>query len=122
MQVTHTLDIALVGIPGLLIGLMIGYLVGGMSSLRVVDRIGLGIVISGIGGLILSLVISLFIPITTTIEMIFIILAFAGGYGLGLFLNWKPPIKSGPKSHIIYEPDDDDAFDKEIEEALGGKD
>ena len=64
MQVTHTLDIALVGIPGLLIGLMIGYLVGGMSSLRVVDRIGLGIAISGIGGLILSLVISLFIPIT----------------------------------------------------------
>ena len=122
MQVTHTLDIALVGIPGLFIGLMIGYLVGGMSSLRVVDRIGLGIAISGIGGLILSLVISLFIPITTTIEMIFIILAFAGGYGLGLFLNWKPPIKSGPKSHIIYEPDDDDAFDKEIEEALGGKD
>ena len=122
MQAASTLDIALIGIPGLFIGLMIGYIVGSMSSLRVVDRIGLGIAISGIGGLILSLVIGFYIPITTTFEILFVILAFAGGYGLGLFLNWKPPIKSGPKSHIIYEPDDDDAFDKEIEEALGSKD
>ena len=120
MQVTHTLDIALVGIPGLFIGLLIGYIVGGMPSLRLVDRIGLGIILSGIGGLILSLVIGFFIPITSSIEVIFIILAFAVGYGLGLFLNWKPPIKSGPKSHIIYEPDDDDAFDREIEDALRG--
>ena len=121
MQVTHSLDIALVGIPGLLIGVIIGYLVGGMSSLRVVDRIGLGVVISGISGFILSLVIGFFIPLTT-IEIGFVIFAFGGGFVLGLILNWRPPIKSGPKNHIIYEPDDDDAFDKEIEEALGGKD
>jgi hypothetical protein len=50
----------------------------------------------------------------------FIILAYAGGYILGMALNWKSPPKSGPKSHIIYEPDDDDDFDREIEEALGG--
>ena len=52
--------------------------------------------------------------------MIFIVLAFIGGYFLGLFFNWAPPADSGPKQHIIYEPDDDDAFDREIEEALGG--
>lgn len=120
MQAPPTLDIALIGIPGLLIGLLIGYVIGGMPSFRLIDRIVLGTIISGLGGLILSLVINFFIPIFT-LEMIFIILAFGGGYGFGLFLNWKPPSDSGPKSHIIYEPEDDDAFDKEIEEALGSK-
>lgn len=120
MQTTPTLDIALIGIPGLLIGLVIGYVIGGMSSFRLIDRIGLGIIISGIGGLILSLLISFFVSIAS-LEMMFIILAFVGGYGLGLFLNWTPQVDSGPKSHIIYEPDDDDAFDREIEEALGRK-
>lgn len=114
------LDIALIGLPALLLGLVIGYVIGGMPNLRLIDRIGLGIIISGIGGLIFSLLVSFFFPITS-LEMIFIILAFVGGYTLGLFLNWTPPIDLGPKSHIIYEPDDDDAFDREIDEALGNK-
>jgi hypothetical protein len=120
MQAPPTLDIALVGVPGLLLGLVIGYVIGGMPSFRVLDRIFLGIVISGIGGLVLSLVINFFIPITS-LEIFFIVLAFLGGYILGLFLNWTPPIKTETKQHIIYEPEDDDAFDREIEEALGGK-
>ncbi|MHA2023774.1 MAG: hypothetical protein ACTSWQ_08955 [Candidatus Thorarchaeota archaeon] len=120
MQVTPTLDIALVGLPGFFLGLVMGYMIGGMTSLRLVDRIGLSIVISGVGGLILSLAISFFISITSFVT-VFIILAFVGGISLGLVLNWTPPVGSGPKSHIIYEPDDDDAFDREIEEALGGK-
>jgi len=126
MQVTPTLDIALIGLPALLLGLIIGYVIGGMPNLRLIDRIGLGIIISGIGGLIFSLLVSFFVPITsletiTSLEMMFIMLAFIGGYVLGLFLNWTPPVDSGPKSHIIYEPDDDDAFDREIDEALGTK-
>ena len=120
MQVGPTLDIALIGMPGILLGLLIGYIIGGMPSFRLIDRIGLGIIISGAGGLVLSLAISFFITIGS-LEMMFVILAFAGGFILGLFLNWKPPIKTKAKQHIIYEPDDDDAFDKEIEEALGGK-
>ncbi len=120
MQVTPTLDIALLGFPGLILGLVIGYLVGGMTSFRLLDRIGLGIIISGVGGLILSLLISFFIQITSLV-MMFVMLAFVGGYALGLFLNWTPPVNSGPKSHIVYEPDDDEAFDREIEEALGTK-
>ncbi|MGY5858845.1 MAG: hypothetical protein RTU63_05710 [Candidatus Thorarchaeota archaeon] len=118
MQVGPTLDIALIGIPGILLGLLFGYIIGGMPSLRVVDRIGLGIIISGAGGLVLSLAINFFYPIGP-LEMMFVVLAFAGGYILGLFLNWKSPIRTKPKQHIIYEPDDDDAFDREIEEALG---
>jgi hypothetical protein len=118
MQVAPTLDIALIGFPGLLIGLLIGYIIGGMSSLRLIDRVALGIMISGIGGLILSLLINFFVPITS-LEMIFVVLAFFGGYFLGLFLNWTPPADPGPKHHIVYEPDDEDEFDREIEEALG---
>ncbi|MCJ7817765.1 MAG: hypothetical protein MUP60_02840 [Candidatus Thorarchaeota archaeon] len=120
MQVSPTLDIALIGMPGLLLGLLIGYVVGGMPSFRLIDRIVLGIFISGAGGLVLSLAVNSFILISS-LETMFIILAFAGGYGLGLFLNWESPADSGPKYHIVYEPDDDDAFDREIEEALGSK-
>lgn len=120
MQVAHTLDIAFLGIPGLVIGLVIGYFIGGLSSFRLIDRFGLGIIISGIGGLILSLAMGFFIELYS-LEILFIILAFVGGYFLGLFLNWTPPENSKPTNHIIYEPDDDDAFDREIERALSGK-
>lgn len=120
MQISPTLDIVVIGMPGLFLGLIIGYIVGGMPSFRLVDRIGLGIIISGAGGLIFSLVFSSFILISS-LEPIFIILAFAGGYCLGLSLNWESPAHSGSKKHIVYEPDDDDAFDREIEKALGGK-
>jgi hypothetical protein len=119
MQVTQTLDIALIGIPGLLMGLVIGYIIGGISSFRVINRISLGITISGIGGLILSLLLSFYFSIGS-LEILFVILSSAAGYILGLVLNWTSPIKSGPTNHIIYEPDDDDAFDREIEEALSG--
>ena len=120
MQFTPTLDIALMGIPGLFLGIVIGYMIGGMGNFRSVDRIVLSMVISGVGGLILSLVIGYFITITSLV-IGFIILACIGGNILGLVLNWTPPVDSGPINHIIYEPDDDDAFDREIEEALGGK-
>ena len=119
MQVAPTLDIAFIGLPGLFIGLILGYLIGGMKSLRIIDRVGLGLAISGIGGLIFSLLMSFFFQVLP-ISILLNVLAFGGGYILGLSLNWKSPFKPGPKRHIIYEPDDDDAFDREIEEALGG--
>lgn len=120
MQVTPTFDVALMGLPGLFLGLVMGYMIGGKASLRAVDRIGLTVIISGVGGLIFSLGISFFISITSLVTA-FIILAFIGGISLGLVLNWTPPIDSGPINHIIYEEEDDEAFDREIEAALGGK-
>ena len=121
MQLAQTLDIAFIGMPGLFIGIVIGYIVGGRSSFRLIDRVGLGIMISGIGGLILSLLLSAYFTINST-ETIFIIIAFMGGYILGLLLNWTPPKTTKRKNHIIYEPDDDDAFDREIRQALGDED
>ena len=52
-------------------------------------------------------------------QFIFIILSYLGGYALGAVANWAPLPEKPAKRHIIYEPDDDDEFDREIEEAMG---
>jgi len=121
MQVGPSPEMAILGLPGIVLGLIVGYEIGGMPNLRLFDRLALGIVISGIGGLILSIIINIFIPLDS-ITMIFVVISFFGGYFLGLVLNWTPPDTSKSKHHIIYEPEDEDeAFDREIEDALGGK-
>jgi len=122
MQVAPTLDTALLGVPGIFIGLVLGYTIGGHESFRTIDRIGLGIISSVFAGVITSVVLMIFVPVTT-FEAIFIILSFFGGYTLGAVSNWAPTPEKPPMSHIIYEPDDDDddAFDREIEETLRGE-
>ena len=121
MQVGPSMDLVIFGLLGIVLGLIAGYTIGGMRNLRLIDRLFLGIVISTIGGLVLSLGINIFIPLDS-MDMVFEILSFFGGYFLGLALNWEPPDTSKPKQHILYEPEEDDeAFDREIEEALGGK-
>jgi hypothetical protein len=58
----------------------------------------------------------------STFEAIFIVLSYFGGYCIGALSNWAPTPEKPPKTHIIYEPDDDDeAFDREIEETLRGE-
>ena len=48
-------------------------------------------------------------------------MGFAGGVILGMILNWKPYLYEYTKQHIVYEIDDDEEFDRKIEEALKGK-
>ncbi len=121
MQVAPTLDTALLGVPGILIGLLLGYTIGGHESFRTIDRIGLGIISSVFAGVITSVVLMIFVPVTT-FEAIFIISSYFGGYALGAVSNWAPTPEKPPKRHIVYEPDDDDeAFDREIEETLRGE-
>jgi len=119
MQVGPSIDIAVLGLPGIILGLLSGYVIGGMPNFRFSDRLFLGIVISGIGGLILALGINVLFPMDS-LTMVFVVISFFGGYFLGLILNWEPPDNSKSKHHIVYEPDDDDTFDREIEDALGG--
>ncbi len=124
MQIGPTLDTALLGVPGIFIGLILGYFLGGYESFRAIDRIGLGIISSIFAGVITTVVLMIFIPTVGTIEAIFIILSYFGGYALGAVSNWAPTPEKPRKSHIIYEPDDDDddkAFDREIEETLRGE-
>ena len=128
MQFTSPTDASILGLPGLIIGLMFGYALGGMTSLNVNYRIGLGVIVSFFAGLITALVfisepINSFLPESVsvrTFEVIFIILSYFGGYALGAIANWAPLPERPPNRHIIFEPDDDDDFDREIEEAIGG--
>jgi len=122
MQAPPTLDMAILGVPGVLIGLGLGYFFGGYESFRAIDRIGMGIISSIFAGVITAfLIMDYWIPLTT-FEVIFIVLSYFGGYVLGAVSNWAPTPEKPPKRHIIYVPDDDDeAFDKEIEDALSGE-
>ncbi len=126
MQIGSTLDATILGGPGIVIGLIFGYALAGMTSLNASYRIGLGVIVSFFGGLITSL---LFMsePITTFIaftvgpfEVLLIIVSYFGGYALGAIANWAPLPEKPPKRHIVYEPEDDDEFDRELEEAMGG--
>ncbi|MGQ4911283.1 MAG: hypothetical protein ACP6KW_03860 [Candidatus Thorarchaeota archaeon] len=120
MQLAPTLDLALLGLPGILLGMLLGYVFGGVETLRARDRLSLGIISSFVGGMILSLIIVVYHEIQT-MEMIFIILSFFGGYLLGVFSNWAPTPQPRATRHIIYDPEDEDAeFDRQIKEALGG--
>jgi hypothetical protein len=122
MQAPPTLDMAILGVPGLLIGLGLGYYFGGYKSFRAIDRIGLGILSSIFAGVITAFLIMNYWIILTSFEVIFIVLSYFGGYIIGAASNWAPTPEKPRKSHIVYEPDEDDeAFDREIEDALSGE-
>ncbi len=127
MQGTPTIDVAILGVPGLLIGLLFGYVFGGMDSLSFNYRIGLGIIISFFAGLITGILFyseplrSYLLFEVGTFEVILIILSYLGGYAIGAIANWAPLPEKPPKRHVIFELDDDDEFDKEIEETIGSE-
>jgi hypothetical protein len=129
MQFTSPTDASILGVPGLFIGLVFGYMLGGMTSLNFNYRIGLGVIISFFAGLITALLfisepINSYLPESVsvrTFEVIFIILSYLGGYALGAIANWAPLPEKPPKRHVVFELDDDEEFDREIEEAMGGE-
>ncbi|MFW9786216.1 MAG: hypothetical protein ACFFE2_16245 [Candidatus Thorarchaeota archaeon] len=127
MQITPVLDIATLGIAGIFMGLLFGYAIGGMSSLGFSYRAGLGVIISVFGGMITGLVALTLAPTTpflpseiTSFDLLLLVMSFLGGYILGATANWAVLPDSEVKRHVIFEPDDDDEFDREIEEAMGG--
>ena len=107
------------GIPGLLIGFGVGYVIGSQKNLSTRDRIGLMALIGAIGGLIISLAITTVFPLTS-LDVFLGILMCIGGTAFGGAINWEPAPPKLPESRILFEPEDDDEFDREIEEALGG--
>ena len=107
----------LYGIPSLFVGVGLGYIVGGMKSLKSSDRLLLGLASSTIGGLAIVLALTAFRPFSSS-GVILSILAFGGGFIFGAGTHWDAPAEPKPKSHIIYEHEDDDEFDSEIEEVF----
>jgi hypothetical protein len=119
MQPVTTIDITTVVLPSILLGVLLGYFIGEMSSLRIIDRVVLSVLASSITGVIMSLLLNSILPLTTFTVFLSAI-SVLGGLILGLWYNWTPPSTPAPKHHIIYEYDDDE-FEREIDQALGKK-
>jgi hypothetical protein len=120
MQAASSLGIALLGLPGILLGMLLGYVFGGVSSFRAIHRLVLGIISSFMGGLIIWLILSVYVDLTA-VELVFIIASFFGGYAIGASSNWAPPRRSEKRRHMRFDPAaDDEEFDRQLEEALGG--
>ncbi|RDE15947.1 MAG: hypothetical protein C4K48_02875 [Candidatus Thorarchaeota archaeon] len=120
MQPINTLEISTVILPSILLGVMLGYSIGTMRSYGIARRAALVLILSIISGVILLIPLAYVVPIST-FTVLLSSLSVLGGAILGLFYNWTPPVEPVRKSHIIYETDDDEEFDREIKESLGGK-
>jgi hypothetical protein len=118
-QVLPPLELIEYGIPPVLGGLVIGYAIGGSSHLSIRERIGLAVVICFLGGFMLSVLMFVFLPVTTQ-TVLFGIISFAGGYVFGAVYHWSPPERAASRPHVVFEPEDDEEFDREIDKALGG--
>ena len=82
-------------------------------------RILLGAIISIAGGYSFSFLVGTIIMPTTNLILLSI-MGFAGGFILGALLNWKPLLSLKASASILYELDDDEEFEREIEDAFHG--
>ncbi|RDE12784.1 MAG: hypothetical protein C4K49_09540 [Candidatus Thorarchaeota archaeon] len=117
-QVTSELFLILYGVPALLIGLLAGYSFGGHKSLTRAERLGFGLVICVLSGLVMTFLLAPFAPVAMP-NVLVQVLSFSFGYVFGAFNNWAPIESRAPKRHVVFEPEDDDEFDKEVDKALG---
>ncbi|MFW9909689.1 MAG: hypothetical protein ACFFEF_14045 [Candidatus Thorarchaeota archaeon] len=107
-------------LPPILIGIGAGYTIGGQTSLEASYRIVMGAAVSIIGGVIVGLLLSAFFP-SFEYSMFLAVLSFAGGCAFGEGANWAPTPSKGPKRHVVFDPEEEEAqFDREIEDAFKG--
>lgn len=66
----------------------------------------------------ISVLMFVFLPVTIQ-TVLFGIMSFAGGYVFGTVSHWSPPEQPASKPHVVFEPEDDEEFDHEIDKALG---
>ncbi len=117
-QVTSELFLIAYGVPALFVGLLAGYSFGGHKSLTRVERIGFGFVICVLGGLVMTFLLTPFAPVS--MPNVFVqVLSFSVGYVFGALNHWAPTESSARKRHVVFEPEDDEEFDREIDKALG---
>lgn len=119
MQIMAITD-AVVSLVSILLGVGSGYVIGALKDAGRFERIGLGIVISLVGGFLVSMLFGMYVvmhmpPIPLQIA------AFALGTTAGGIWNWQTPLDKTSPDHIIFEPDDDEEFDRKIEEAFEKK-
>jgi hypothetical protein len=110
MQPMTTLDISFIVFPSILIGIVLGYYIGTMGSLRTIDRAAISLITCSFSGVLISFLFSYIIQITI-LEVLLSAISVLGGIILGLVYNWTPPPEASQISHIIYEPYDDEDFE-----------
>ncbi len=114
MQILEFTQLLIYGIPGILLGFALGYLIGGTSSLRYLERIGIGVVVGIIGGIILSLFIAVIITPNDFSVLLSIISTFTGII-FGEMMNWSSIVRTKTKDHIIFNPEEEDEeFDRQL--------
>lgn len=108
------------GFPPIIVGLFFGYILGNKEKIPYLYRGLLCAIISVVGGYFLAQYgLNYLLPVTFNF-IVLTIMGFAGGVILGMILNWKPYLYEYTTQHIVYEIDDDEEFDRKIEEALKG--
>jgi hypothetical protein len=108
------------GFPPIIFGTFFGYILGSKEKIPSVYRALLCAIISVGGGYLLAqYALDLLIPVTFNF-IILSIMGFAGGVILGMILNWKPYQHVPIPQHILYEPEDEEEFDKELDDAIHG--
>lgn len=119
MQVMAAMD-AIVSLASMLLGMGCGYAIGALKDTRRWERIALGGLVSIIGGFLVSLIFGSYVmmhipPIPLQIA------SFTVGTIVGGAWHWQTPIRQRSSTHIIFKPDDDEEFDRKIDEVFRRK-
>ena len=108
------------GFPPIIVGVFFGYILGNKEKLPYLYRGLLCAIISVGGGYLLAQYgLNYLLPVTFNF-VVLSIMGFAGGVILGMLLNWKPYLYQHSTHHVLYEIDDDEDFEKEIDDAIHG--
>ncbi|MHA2424229.1 MAG: hypothetical protein ACXAEF_05545 [Candidatus Thorarchaeota archaeon] len=104
----------------LLIGVVAGYAIWGQKTLRATERILYGGIVRLIGGIMVGLIIAAYLGMDQ-FSILLAVLSFAGGCAFGMGVNWAPTPEKGPQRHVVFDPEEEDEeFDRQIEEAFRG--
>ncbi|MHA1811830.1 MAG: hypothetical protein ACTSYX_00190 [Candidatus Thorarchaeota archaeon] len=118
MQLIPYEQVILFSLPAILMGLGAGHALGGQATVPAKTRVGVTIVVGALGGAVIALLVASFRGAETMFYLLSVLSCIAGSL-FGMVINWAP---EPPKiaHHVVFTPEDDEEFDREIEEALGG--
>ena len=134
MLQVSVLDALYSGLPGLMIGFLVGYILGASKSLSTRDRLFITLTVGLFGGVIIALLLQYtgIIVVRSDVppdeeaarlSLVFLlsIMTTFGGIGVGAALHWEPFAAPPPKRHVTFDPEEDDEeFDRQLKEAMGG--
>ncbi len=118
LQTIDYTQLVVYGLPGIVLGISVGYIIGGQRSLRTLDRVGIGLAVGVIGGIIIPLMLDHFTNVSPgDFGIIMSILATTMGAGFGVIINWAPTPRKDKTRRVVFDPDEDDReFERQLKE------